>query len=113
MDQSDASDEPPLPARLVHIMMLPVKDMGLARRVLIRMLAYTLGSFAAIGWGMHWVILAEDTSFELQRFPERPYTRLKSSKWDESRRPEVFHEMEVGRTRWENLDIEDLGQCLD
>lgn len=113
MDQTNEPVEEAPPEREVHIVMTPVKDIGPTRKLLVKILMHTLGSIAAAGWCMHWVILAEDTCFELQRYSTRPYTRLRASRWDGSRSSQVLQQMEIGRTSWKNADIEDLGQSLD
>jgi hypothetical protein len=107
--EEEASEETPA-QREVYIVMMPVKDMGPARKMLVRVLRYSLGSLAAAGWCMHWAILAEHSCFELQRYPTRPYTRLRASHWDGSRSAEVIQRMKIGSTAWQDADIERLGQ---
>ena len=95
----------------MRIVMLPVKEMGCVRSFVVKMLNRTLGWSAALGWCMHWaIIVAESSCFELQRFPARPYTRLKASMWDGSRTADLIYQMYVGRTSWTDEQIEDLGE---
>jgi hypothetical protein len=97
------------PERDVHIVMVPIKDIGSIRKTFVKILVHTVGHIAATGWVMHWAVLAEDTCFELQRYPTPPYTRLKASRWDEFRNAEVLHRMVVGKTQWKNEEIEATG----
>jgi hypothetical protein len=97
------------PERDVHIVMVPIKDIGSIRKIFVKILMHSMGYIAAAGWVMHWALLTEDTCFELQRYPEPPYTRLKASRWDGSRNAEVLHRMAIGKTRWKNEEIEDTG----
>jgi hypothetical protein len=114
MDQpSSNSTEKVASEREIYILMMPVKEIGPFRRAFVRILKYTLGSTAALGWCMHWVILAENASFELQRYPTCPYTRLKASHWDGSSRTEVIQEIHIGRSSWTDKGIEDLGRSLE
>jgi hypothetical protein len=95
--------------RDVHIVMVPIKDIGSIRKTFVNILMHTMGHIAAAGWVMHWAVLTEDTCFELQRYPMPPYTRLKASPWDDSRNAEVLHRMAIGKTQWKNEEIEAAG----
>lgn len=97
------------PERDVHIVMVPIKDIGSIRKLFVKMLMHTVGHIAAVGWVMHWAVLTGDTCFELQRFPMPPYTRLKASRWDDSRNMEVLHRMAIGKTKWKDEEIEATG----
>jgi hypothetical protein len=97
------------PERQVHIVMVPIKDIGSIRKIFVKILMHTMGYIAAAGWVMHWAVLTEDTCFELQRYPMPPYTRLKASRWDGSRNAEVLHRMVIGKTQWKNEEIEATG----
>jgi hypothetical protein len=95
--------------REVYIVMVPIKDIGPIRKMVVKIIVYSMGHIAAVGWVMHWALLTPDTCFELQRFSTPPYTRLKASQWDESRNGSVLHRMAIGKTQWKNKDIEDAG----
>ena len=109
MDESSPLVSVTAPKRDVHIVMVPIKDIGSIRKTFAKMLMHTMGYIAAAGWVMHWAILTEDTCFELQRYPMPPYTRLKASRWDGSRNAEVLHCMAIGKTLWKNEEIEEAG----
>ena len=111
-DELSVPTEKANPEREIHIVMMPVKEIGAARKFIVKTLKNTLGSIAALGWSMHWAISAENACFELERFPTRPYTRLKASIWDGSRNVDIIHQMYIGRSSWTNAEIEDIGRSL-
>jgi len=109
MDKTSPPASEARPERDVQIVMVPIKGIGSIRQAFVKILMHTMGYIAAVGWAMHWALLTEDTCFELQRYPVPPYTRLKASRWDGSRNAEVLHRMSIGKTRWKNEEIEDIG----
>ncbi|KAI9778085.1 MAG: hypothetical protein M1839_008389 [Geoglossum umbratile] len=89
--------------RRVFIVTVPVKDIGPARKAMIKLVSWAVGS--PLTWAMHWAICVDDTYFELQRPGGLGKPYLAATTWSEGKRKEIITTCPMGSTILTNEEI--------